>query len=292
MITRLVVKNFQGHKRLDVKFGPVTTIVGRSNIGKSALIRAIRWVVGNRPSGTGIVRHGADTAIVGVVLDDGRKVSRVRGGSRNEYRLDGKKFVAFGSGKVPDEVADCLNVSPVSFQHQLDGPYWLSDTAGEVSKKLNGVINLGLMDRVLGELGRRVRRAKGRADDTAARLKAARAELKSLDWADRFLAAAAGLKRLEEKACETEKSKIRLADLLSELKAVAAASPVPDLAELSVVREAADRAAEARRKLDAELVELKEADQHVAVLTRQLADAERELETGTAGRCPLCRKPM
>jgi AAA15 family ATPase/GTPase len=38
---KLRIKNFQIHKDLEIEFGPITTIVGPSDIGKSAVLRAL-----------------------------------------------------------------------------------------------------------------------------------------------------------------------------------------------------------------------------------------------------------
>lgn len=44
-IKKLVVDNFQSHEHTEVEFGPgLNVIVGPSDHGKSALVRALRWL--------------------------------------------------------------------------------------------------------------------------------------------------------------------------------------------------------------------------------------------------------
>ena len=157
MLECLKIKNFQTHKSLIVPFGEhVTTIVGPSDCGKSAVLRALRWVCFNQPNGKSFIRDGADFAKAQVTVD-GHTVTRIRG-KTNRYVLDGKDLVSFGVG-VPDPVASLLNMGPDNFQRQHDPAFWFSDSPGEVSRKLNTIIDLGIIDTALTHAGREVRRA-------------------------------------------------------------------------------------------------------------------------------------
>jgi exonuclease SbcC len=54
MIDHVAIKNFQSHKNTNIDFqrNGVNVIVGTSDQGKSAILRAILWAVNNRPMGT------------------------------------------------------------------------------------------------------------------------------------------------------------------------------------------------------------------------------------------------
>jgi energy-coupling factor transporter ATP-binding protein EcfA2 len=188
MIERIRLRNFQTHEDRAVAFGPgVTTIVGRTDAGKSAILRALRLVFTNQPAGDRYVRHGADRAAVRVWVD-GRVLTRLRGTKLNAYELDGERFVSF-SGDVPPEVAALANVSESNFQGQIDPPYWLTESPGQVGKALNAVVDLSLIDDVLAAAGRKAARLKA---DAAAAFRAKQdveAKLKELnDWAELFFA--------------------------------------------------------------------------------------------------------
>ena len=54
-------------------------LVGTSNVGKSAVLRALRWVLMNNPAGDKFITHGKDVAKVILELDNGLKIERERG---------------------------------------------------------------------------------------------------------------------------------------------------------------------------------------------------------------------
>ena len=59
MLTSLTIKNFQSHKDSTLQFSPnVNVILGHNDSGKSAIFRAIDFVVFNSLSGDSFVRHG------------------------------------------------------------------------------------------------------------------------------------------------------------------------------------------------------------------------------------------
>lgn len=162
MLERLQVKDFQAHEQLRLRFDPgVTTIVGASDAGKSAVIRAIWWAMANQPGGDQFIRHGADEAVVWLWLD-GRKIVRTRG-KENLYHLDEQEYKAFGAG-VPDPIAAVANVTSVNLQGQHDAAYWFHDTAGQVSRNLNSVVDLTIIDDVLGMAAGRAKHAKTKVE--------------------------------------------------------------------------------------------------------------------------------
>src|SRR5574341_1202033 len=69
MLRRIVAKDFQSLSDVDIDLGQLTVITGRSNSGKSAVIRAVAAAVFNR-TGQGFIRRGADKAQVRLQFDD------------------------------------------------------------------------------------------------------------------------------------------------------------------------------------------------------------------------------
>lgn len=187
MLTKIKIRNFQGHKTLTVPLSDsVTTIIGTTDAGKSAALRALRWVCLNQPDGDEFISHGEDECVVSVYTDDGHKVTRVRGKGVNEYRLDGKRYVSFGRGQVPADVADVLNVGPTNFQSQLEPPFWFFDPPGQVSKNLNAVVDLSKMDAAVAEANRRVRQATTVLEVCQQNYEGAKAKKKELTWVPSF----------------------------------------------------------------------------------------------------------
>lgn len=178
MLTNLTIKSFQKHKDLVLDLAPVVAITGPTDVGKSSVIRSLRWICQNQPSGDSFIRRGSKETTVELEVD-GHIVSRTRGNGTNTYSLDGKVFKAFGSD-VPPEVAQLLNVSDINFQSQHDAPFWFSLSAGEVSRQLNAIVDLGQIDAVLSYLNAAVREANSRKSLCQERLDKARETKRSL----------------------------------------------------------------------------------------------------------------
>lgn len=199
MMESLFLKNFQGHRMLRVKLDPqVTTIVGPTDSGKSSIIRAFQWLALNEPRGTDFVREGTTKATV-VLRIDGRKLKRIRG-KRGAYFLDGQKFAAFGA-RVPDEVLALLNLGMINFQGQHDAAYWFSQSPGYVSRQLNQIVDLGVIDTTLANLADMLRSTRAEARVVDDRLRAAKKERATLKPAKE---AAKDLVRVEKLEAKSE----------------------------------------------------------------------------------------
>lgn len=150
-LKRLRIKNFQAHKNLEIDLDPfVTTIVGPSDVGKSAVIRAIKWLTTNRPQGEAFIQVGAKRTTI--ILDtEKHTIKRKKGGATNTYHLDKNDYKAFGND-VPDPITKVLNLSDINFQGQHDNPFWFNDSAGEVSRQLNKIIDLHIIDTTLANI--------------------------------------------------------------------------------------------------------------------------------------------
>ena len=151
-IKRIHLSNFQKHFDLCLEFSPhVNTIVGATDRGKSAILRAIRWVLDNSPSGTGMIKKGEKKAEVTLTLEkEGKelKIKRIRSESENIYKIGDNVYKAFGQG-VPDDLRHIFPFHPIHYQAQHDSPFWLLASPGEVARNLNEVVDLDLIDRVL-----------------------------------------------------------------------------------------------------------------------------------------------
>lgn len=182
MITRLIIRRFQFHLYRVLELDRVNTIVGTNDRGKSAIVRALRWLTTNKPRGSDFVQHGApNTAVTAVV--DGHRVTRIKGKDENLYLLDGRELGAVGS-EVPHDIADILRLDEdINFQGQHDSPFWFNESSAEVSRQLNEVVDLSIIDTTLANLGVALRRAKTEREVVADRLTAAKADKESSSFA-------------------------------------------------------------------------------------------------------------
>ena len=185
MLEQLSIFDFQGHAKLTLKFDKrVTTIIGPSDAGKSAIIRALRWICLNKPSGMEFIRHGSKTARAQLKAD-GHVIRRLRSKNDNQYLLDGDPFLAFRDD-VPPDIQKVLGVDEINFQGQHDAPFWLALSPPEVSRRLNSIIDLSIIDNTLNEVASQLRKAKTTLEVCEDRLQQARATVKNLTHVDRL----------------------------------------------------------------------------------------------------------
>jgi len=151
MIEWIKITGFQCHRDLHLDLrSDITTITGDSDVGKSAVFRALKWVCLGKPRGESFVTKGSKRCEVEVKVD-GHTIKRVRDRSNNEYYVDGEKLVGFGTD-VPRQVREILQVTDDNFQGQHDLPFWVSLPPSELAKQLNSLIDLTLADKVQSKL--------------------------------------------------------------------------------------------------------------------------------------------
>lgn len=145
MIQSLAIHNFQSHRDTTLDLVPgINIIVGQSDSGKSSILRALRWLLWNRPSGDAIRSHwGGDTSVYAEINE--HQVSKVRTDHNNLYHLDRDSFTAFGAD-VPEEIQRACNITDVNFQSQLERPFLLDSTPGQVAAYLNSIADLSVID--------------------------------------------------------------------------------------------------------------------------------------------------
>ena len=181
MLKELIIKNFEAHDKLRIKFDShINSIVGATDKGKSSTIRAIQWVVLNRPLGDSFIRDASKPAFVGIRTEKGT-VSRKKGKGINQYKINGMTLEAFGT-HVPNEVEEFLNMQELNFQFQFDAPYWFQISPGEVSKQLNQIVDLNIIDSTLSSLIGLVKRGKIETNMSQERMDGVKIELGHLSF--------------------------------------------------------------------------------------------------------------
>lgn len=152
MIKSIVIQNFQSHKQSELEFDKgVNIIVGPSDSGKTAIIRALRWLIWNRPSGDSMRSNWGGVTKVIVDTDDAI-ITRLKD-KDNKYILGDSHFDAVKTD-VPEEVSNVLNMDDINIQRQLDSPFLLSETSGEVARHFNRIARLDKIDTGLQNINR------------------------------------------------------------------------------------------------------------------------------------------
>ena len=269
MFQKLIVDNFQSHEHSELEFAPgVNVIIGQSDCGKSAIMRAFDWVTTNKPSGDAFRSSFSeeDTAVA-LELDSGQ-VDRIRGKGINSYVMEGQdEFKAFGQD-VPEPITALLNLGEVNVEHQLKGkPFFLlDDTPGEVARTLNKAVALDQIDQAFAYAGKQLREHKRNADSWHTQVEDITERAKQFDH---IPATEKKLSRLEELAAEAQVHKQTSAMLISVLSSLKAIPP--KLAPLLAI----EARGGAIRGLEGDYIKLEE--------TRFEADRLKEIISGLVG---------
>jgi exonuclease SbcC len=222
MIQSIQLINFQGHKNttIDLSKG-LNSLVGKSDSGKTSIIRAIKWVLTNRPSGDSLINHDAFVKnkqvkpCIVTITTDKHTIQRERSADINSYTIDGLELKAIGTD-VPDEVVQALNLNDINIQFQLDSPFLLNETSGEVARMLNKVIKLDDIDFTLKNLNSYAKKLKQEHDRIDMQLSTITSELESIDITQVEQLVELG-EMLEESYTETTDKITRLTDLKNEV---------------------------------------------------------------------------
>ena len=197
MISKIELKNIQSHKDTTIELDPgINIIVGSSNNGKSTIMRAINWVTYNRPLGIDtLASHWIldkkgnlkDTMSASIFTDDGYSVTRKRTKDENQYIINNgeeESELNVVKSDVPDEGTDILNLSDVSIQKQMDSPFLLSETNGEVAKYFNKLVRLDVIDKVLSNTESKKRKLKSDIEHDETTLKLKKKQHEEFNWFD------------------------------------------------------------------------------------------------------------
>lgn len=167
LIQRVLIENFQSHAKTEMTFGPgLNAILGPSDNGKSAVLRAIRWALYSEPRGTEFVRFGARECRVTVTMSDGVEIVRElllnKAGTsgRNRYLLrrpgaEEQVFEGFGT-EVPLEIVKAHGMPPIvldkdkrvmlNLGSQLEAPFLLAETGSLRARAVGRLLGVHVVD--------------------------------------------------------------------------------------------------------------------------------------------------
>jgi chromosome segregation ATPase len=145
-MTEITIKNFQSIKSIDLVVDGFTVIVGRNNIGKSAIIRAVDAALTNRV-GDDFIRDGEKSTEI-TIKREGLDLEWKKG-AKTSYKINGEPFTALnrdipqplieaGFGRM--ELGD-KKVSPL-VAHQFDPLFLVNKGGSVITEVLAGVYDL------------------------------------------------------------------------------------------------------------------------------------------------------
>jgi DNA repair ATPase RecN len=302
MLSEVVVRDFQSLRRVELALGKFTVVMGPSNVGKTAVLRAIRMVAQNVFVPKVVVAHGAKAAQATLLFEDG-KVSARRGPLVSIYSLNGDAYPKSGRNEVPGDVADFLRFVEVegetlnfAFQHDL--PFLLDAPSVTVAKVLGDLTNVNRLLDAVREAARRRREAQ-------AVLKVRRGDVESLkEKAQEFRGipaqqkAVAAAREAYQRVAEVQARHDRAAALIAVVEAAdqaldaleAVAVPVLELDLLDDEVTRTMRLVTLIRTVVDTSADESEAQTDIEAIENQLAslDAEYHDTLKGAGQCPVC----
>lgn|SRR5574344_321287 len=205
MLEKIEIKNFQSHQATALILSPnVNTLQGNSDCGKSAVMRALSWLIFN-PAGDYFISDWAKrgktiTAPCEVALQvNGHKVVRKRDKDFNGYILDGQVFEATRNG-VPPQVLSVLGLGEVNVQRQLDPPFLLSMSAGDVSRYINSLVNLTRIDKWTTAVNGRTRSLQQQVESGKQQVEKKQAEVDSYAYVEKLEELSKRITEIENRA--------------------------------------------------------------------------------------------
>lgn len=224
MIKSFSIKNFQSHKNTKLEFHTgVNAIVGNSDVGKTAILRAMNWVINNKPGGDSFRSNWGGDTIVELCIDKFKIIREKSKQDGNCYHLETYLEKKYGNGDslhsfkafkhdIPEEIKQTINFSPLNIQSQMDSSFLLSNSPGEVAKYLNQVVNLDKIDTALKNITRKVKEENHKLEDKKEQLADLNNELEQYNW---IIPAEKKLEKIEQLDIGIENTKLCKSTLIS-----------------------------------------------------------------------------
>jgi AAA15 family ATPase/GTPase len=162
-IVSAIFHNYRGYKHTEIEFHSGLNIIsGAGDAGKSALLKALRWVCRNESQGKFINTlvttpagkiKSKEEVYVSLVFSTGDVVKRYADSSSPHNYVLGhidtseEDWTYFYKVKeIPDEIQYILNMSDINIQKQFDPHFLLSRNGAEVARELNKMVHLEKID--------------------------------------------------------------------------------------------------------------------------------------------------
>lgn len=199
-ITKVELKNFQSHENTTLEFHRgLNVIVGNSDSGKTAILRAIKWALYNEPLGDYFIKQGEKDVSVTIHFNTNAIVRRYRSSSKNTYYLkksDGEEYTFDGFGqRVPKEIIDEIEMdkinldekstSIINIAEQLEGPFLLNEKSSIRASAIGRLVGVNYIDDALRETIRDNKQINSNIKNLYIRKENLEEDLKKFDYLDK-----------------------------------------------------------------------------------------------------------
>lgn len=310
-LSRVLVENYQSIGKADIDLKGLTVIVGKGNLGKSALLRAIQACLFNE-TGPGMIRQGQRATDVTLTFEGDCSVHWHKDDKTARYDVDiAGATVPYTklAGKVPAELIDLFGVHAVEIDstfsitpqvhNQFDSPFLLQESSARAARTLGKMTKLEPILRSQMQAASDLRKAR---QDVQARereiaeLEARQAELPDVSiMAALILKAAENLRQADERTTRMGQVEDTLYALGLAERAMEITPPTPG--RLHVVIETLDLLQNiviGRGVYDRCLKSVKDCTAALSIAVSQYEDATTALDAYVAelGTCPFCGAGM
>jgi DNA repair ATPase RecN len=157
------IQNFQSYKDETIHFKPgLNLLLGSSDSGKSAILRAISFVLYNYPRSHTIIHNGEKEAKVSIKFSDGTIVTRIKG-ERNAYLAQDKNGKKYSFDKIdksiPEEIKSLLNFPPeddfnglISYADQFSPMFLVDLSPSDLPRSLSNLTGIEMLEECAKQL--------------------------------------------------------------------------------------------------------------------------------------------
>lgn len=270
MIEKIKIENIQSHKETELELSSgINAIVGSSNNGKSAILRAFYWLVYNRPLGVdNLLSHWAFDKKGNQILpmkvsieNEKGTITRFRTKDLNQYIVNGEELNVVKTD-VPEQVEKILCLTDTNIQRQQDAPFLLSLTSGQVAQYFNKTVRLDIIDRVLSNAESRRRKLNQDIKTNSELLKETQKKHEKYEW----------LEQAEKLLIKYENISKKNAELKEQVETLE--NQIQEFEKYSEVQEKYNFIPEVKKNL----IKIKESENKVQELEENIENINSDLE--------------
>lgn len=198
-ITKVKIENFQSHEDTEFDLSPgVNLIVGSSEGGKSAILRAINFALHNEPRGDDFVRMDRDETRVSIWWSDGCYLCRIKGENRNSVLIKDKDgfeqgYERIGTTLPPEALAILGNppiddeTGPIAYADQHQPLFLVTLSASELPRTISRLTGIDDFEDAAELLNKKSNAANKQIKDSTKRIEGIDNQLKNYETLDKKL---------------------------------------------------------------------------------------------------------
>lgn len=216
LISDIIIHNFQIHKDLHIKLKPgVNIILGDTDAGKSAIIRALKLLFDNQPrSGESIFQNkfDKDPLSIEVIHAKGDRLKR----HKRRYYLNGKLMKAFGTNAL-EPIKELFPLKDINWQRQLESHFLVLQTGGGAAKILNASTGMEDQELLIKEVKSEISESKSNIKRIHKNNEEHKETMERLQNINRFLEDALYIETIEKQTVDLQSTKTELKKLLDNI---------------------------------------------------------------------------